>query len=59
VEQALHSWALCRSIHSAPTTGVYPLELPNKPSPPAILKSPNELGAFSSEQNAVSNPSIP
>jgi len=28
------------------TTGVYPLELTNKPSPPAILKSPNELGVF-------------
>ena len=29
------------------TTGIYPLALSNKPSPPAIPKSPNELGASS------------
>ncbi len=41
------------------TTGVYPLELPNKPSPPAIPKSPNELGASSFQQEIASNPLIP
>ena len=29
---------------------IYPLDLPSKPSPPAILKTPNELGAHSLEQ---------
>ena len=37
------------------TTGIYPLELPNKPSPPMILKSPNEFGAFSLKQETVPN----
>lgn len=32
------------------TTGIYPLDLPNKPSPPVILKSPDELGASSLSQ---------
>lgn len=27
------------------TTGIYPLDIPNKPAPPAISKAPNELGA--------------
>ena len=27
------------------TTGVYPLDIPNKPSPPSILKTPDQLGA--------------
>lgn len=26
-------------------TGVYPLDIPNKPSPPSILKTPDQLGA--------------
>ena len=37
------------------TTGVYPLDLPGKPSPPAILKPPDELGAHALEQETVSD----
>ena len=38
------------------TTGNYPLDLPNKPSPPAILKQPYELGASSLCQKTASDP---
>ncbi len=37
------------------TTGIYPLDLPSKPSLPAILKTPNELGARSLEQETISD----
>jgi hypothetical protein len=37
------------------TTGVHPLDLPGKPSPPAILKPPDELGAHALEQETVSD----
>lgn len=40
------------------TTGVYPLDLPGKPSPPAILKAPDELGARSLEQGTIPEPLI-
>lgn len=35
------------------TTGIYPLDLPSKPSPPEIPKTPNELGAHALEQETV------
>lgn len=38
------------------TTGVYPLDLPSKPSPPEISKTPNELGAHTLEPEIVSDP---
>lgn len=37
------------------TTGIYPLALPNKPSPPVFLKSPDELGASSLNQKTSSD----
>ena len=40
------------------TTGVYPLDLPSKPSPPEISKTPNELGAHTLEPEIVSDPLI-
>lgn len=41
------------------TTGTYPLELPNKPSTPMILKAPHELGAFPLNQETVPDSLIP
>ena len=41
------------------TTGTYPLELPNKPSPPMTLKAPHELGAFSLKQETIPDSLIP
>ena len=40
------------------TTGVYPLDLPSKPSPPEISKTPYELGAHTLEPEIVSDPLI-
>ena len=41
------------------TTGTYPLELLNKPSPPMILKASHELGAFSLKQKTIPDSLIP
>lgn len=39
------------------TTGVYPLDVPNVPSPPAIAKNPAELGAeVNKDSNSKSQP---
>ena len=40
------------------TTGVYPLDLHSKPSPPEISKTPYELGAHTLAPEIVSDPLI-
>lgn len=54
-----HQWDLAKlspnEYFSFVTTGVYPLDLPGKPSSPAIIKAPDELGAHTLEQKTSSN----
>lgn len=58
-----YQWELAKlspnEYFSFVTTGTYPLELPNKPSPPMIRKAPNELGAFSLKQETIPDLLIP